>query len=615
MRAAKGFFKKNLISVACLLLALVILVSGIISYAKYVMDDDYNGATGIGYFSYSASIDGVSALSFTNTAFWGGSVEGDQSEENLVAMNAIRTVDFSINNFDGDKVNAVRTGYSMTFTVPQIFGDSLALQIMNESGKAMLPQIVISDITSKTAYSTEDCVDYNGEIYVGEVHDKDGNKVDADPVNGNDLYFRVTETMVNGMPAYTATASTPRGNVVVDIKSRMDTKEQVLNFRLWDISKIVASNPAFNSEGGQLLAPLTITIVEEKVFYDITVTIPEFELPAGVKTTNRHTMRIVPTSVLDDTHLGGLIIDKSTGVAADEIYSGQQLDLQCVHENIKIYADAGKTNLLTNVTEPVFGSVKVYNAGNVSTIKTVSPALKENIDPDISDASKAYSATGWTLFQDWKEVSREGTGGNYTANMQRIEERTLVFVVYEKTTVANHIITTQVLSVSDTDAYGHQIDVSLKETTQTTTSVETRPVGTLTVVQRREYTRADTYTGGSLTATGGVTTGDPYAYSQEESVYVPGDVPTTTNTSSPVEKIVYKDIKRSYETVGITTGTVSYTPVNPDGTFGETEYYTSSDPFSIYQDGGVLKKYYVSQCFSKTYPLSVNVTFEQESGK
>ena len=604
--------KRNIVPLISLSLAIVIAVSGFISYAKFITEKNSGGSSSIGYFSYSASIDGVSALSFTNTSFWGESLDG--GGETLVAMNAIRTIDFSINNFEGDNVNAVRTGYSMTFTSPQLFSSSLAFQIIDDDGSSMLPQIVISDILSKTEFSTADSVDYNGQIYIGSVHDKNGSTVAADAVNGNDLYFRVSRSTVNDMTAYTATASTPRGNVVISINPRMDMKEQTLNFRLWDISAIVADNPAFNAEGGQLLSPLTIVIEENIVYYDVTVTVPEFLLPAGVKTTNKHTMRIVPTTILDDTELGGLIVDKATGEAAETLYSGQQLMLQSTHENIKIYSDAGKTNLLSEINEPVFGSVKVYNAGTSSTIMAVSPTVEETVKPDISNISSAYSNTGWSVTKDWYEESRTGTASNYTANMKRLEQRTLVFVVYEQTSVSDYTIVTEVLSASGIDANGNQSNISLKETTETITTVEKRPVGTVTVIQERELTRVDTYNGSTL-VNGSVNTGDSYVLSEEESVYVPGDVTIEDHVSDPHVKTEYKDILRHYEKVDITAKKVSYTPIKPDGTPGDTPVYTSSSPFSIYSGTPAKRKYYVSQSFSKSYPLSVNITFEQRANK
>ena len=620
-----GFAKKNIVSLVSILLAVVILISGIISYAKFITKGKYDGSSGAGFFSYSASIDGVSALSFTNTAFWGGSVEEDQSEENLVAMNAIRTVDFSINNFDNEgNINSVRTGYSMTFTAPQIFSHSLAFQIVNQDASAMIPQIVLTDIMSKTSFSTSESIDYNGEMYVGNGHDESGNAVLPDALNGNDLYFNVTKTAMDGMVgeySYTATSTLPDGKVVISVVPRKETKRQLLHFRLWDISSIVQSNPGFNDEGGKLLAPLCIAIEEEQIFYDITVTMPAFELPAGVKTTNKHTIRLVPTAILDDTHLGGFIIDKdryeSTGdyVKVGSLYANQEVMLQSVYENIVSYSDAGRTHEISNVIEPVFGSVKVYTTGKSTTVKTVSPTVTETINPSITEGSAdIYQViSDWSTVQDWEEDSRSGESGNHTSQMKMIEQKSVMFIVYEKTTGADHTITTYVNDAEEQDSHGNQTEIQLTETTSTITTVEKRPIGTITVVFRRESTRTDTYSGGTLQSQSAVTTGDATVYSQEESVTVPGDVTTDVVTNSPVVKTVYKNIHRNYKVAEITTKSVSYTVINDDGTTGETTYYTSSSPFSIYDIGGVTRHYYISQCFSKSYPLSVDITFEQRS--
>lgn len=612
MNKCVKLLKRNTVPLISILLAIIIAVGGFISYAKFISDENGNGASSIGFFSYSASIDGVSALSFTNTAFWGTGLDGDF--ENLVAMNAIRTIDFSINNFEGEKVNTVRTGYSMTFTSPKIFAESLAFQIIDNDGSAMLPQIVVSDILTKNAFSTEDSVDYNGQNYIGDVYDKNGDKVLANAIDGNDLYFTVSKSTVNDMTAYTATASTPNGKVIVSVTPKMETKEQTLNFRLWDISQIVMENPAFNAEGGTLLSPLTIVLEETQVYYDITVTTPDFMLPAGVKTTNKHTMRLVPTTVLDDTHLGGLIIDKTTDNAAETLYSGQQLMLQSTHENIKVYANSGKTELLSDISEPVFGSIKVYNAGSSSVINAVSPTVETTVKPDVSNVSSAYSNTGWSTTKNWYEESRTGEGSNYTANMKKLEQRTLVFIVYEQTSVSDHVITTEVLSVSGLDSNGNQASVSLMETTETVTTIEKRPVGTVTVIQEREVMRKDVYVGG-VPETGAVSTGDPYVVLNEESVYVPNDVMNEESVSAPQISTVYKDISRHYEKVDVVAKTVSYTPIKADGTYGDTTVYTSSSPFSTHAGTPSMRKYYVSQSFSKSYPLSVNITFEQRANK
>ena len=128
--------KKNLISFICILLAVVMAVGGVISYAKFMSGENLGDTTGIGLFSYSASINGISALTFTNTDFWGSADSSVSGVENMVAMNVIRTIDFEMKNFDGDKVNAVRTGYTMTYTSPVAFASSLALQVVDNDGTA-----------------------------------------------------------------------------------------------------------------------------------------------------------------------------------------------------------------------------------------------------------------------------------------------------------------------------------------------------------------------------------------------------------------------------------------------------------------------------------------------
>lgn len=60
-----AFVKRNAFSCACFLLALLVFVTGSVSYAKYVTGSSGGGGASAGTFSVSATIDSVSALSFT----------------------------------------------------------------------------------------------------------------------------------------------------------------------------------------------------------------------------------------------------------------------------------------------------------------------------------------------------------------------------------------------------------------------------------------------------------------------------------------------------------------------------------------------------------------------
>ena len=137
--AVVSFVRQNFLSCACFLLAIMVLVTGTISYSKYLSTELSEPSGKAGSFSCSANIADVSALSFTNTAFWGGSVDDDR-----IALNALRSLTFTVNNYqtssDGKKsVASVRMKYSVVFSAPKNFVDKLAVQLFDASDKAVLP--------------------------------------------------------------------------------------------------------------------------------------------------------------------------------------------------------------------------------------------------------------------------------------------------------------------------------------------------------------------------------------------------------------------------------------------------------------------------------------------
>ena len=136
-----AFVKKNIFACACFLLAVMLFFVGSVSYSRYISSNSLNNLPSAGSFTCSANIDGVSSLSFTNTAFWGGSLAEDK-----VAMNALRNIDFTVNNYqtvnDKKVVNEVKTSYSLVFTAPYTFVQRLAFQPFHGEDIPFLPQKV-----------------------------------------------------------------------------------------------------------------------------------------------------------------------------------------------------------------------------------------------------------------------------------------------------------------------------------------------------------------------------------------------------------------------------------------------------------------------------------------
>jgi len=173
MNRVLKYVKKNISSFICFLMAIIVALTATLSYARYITDGKFGAASSIGSFSCSATIDGVSAVSFTNTAFWGGTAEDDRND---IAMNALRSLHFSVNNYDvvnGNKVvNEVRTRYTLIFTAPQTFAERLAIQLFNgETGVPMLPQILLSDIVENagSTFDTGYSDNFNGDENIDDV--------------------------------------------------------------------------------------------------------------------------------------------------------------------------------------------------------------------------------------------------------------------------------------------------------------------------------------------------------------------------------------------------------------------------------------------------------------
>ena len=118
LKKAKVFLKRNAFSLACFLLAVLVSITGTVSYSRYLSSSPTDANPVIANFDVSGQIDHVSALSFTNTAFWGGT-----SADDRIAMNALRSIEFSVNNFKVirgvEKIAEVKTAYRLVFVAPK----------------------------------------------------------------------------------------------------------------------------------------------------------------------------------------------------------------------------------------------------------------------------------------------------------------------------------------------------------------------------------------------------------------------------------------------------------------------------------------------------------------
>lgn len=299
MKKTFGWIKQNIFSVICVLMAMAVFITGGISYSKYISSEPSGGKTNIGNFTCVASIDGVSALSFTNTAFWGGSVADDR-----IAMNALRTLEFTVSNHetaDGvHRVNHVKTGYTLAFSTPQNFGEKLALQLFDKGAKAIMPQIVIGDILATKdggTYDTANSEDYHADSF-------------------EDMRFIVRRSGTAG--AETIRATCQDNGITLTLEPYTCEVKQTLLFRLWDCSILTTKeNPKADIEGGTLCPPLEITYTSEVLYYRIMISHPSFTMEAGVEETHKYSICIAPTSEISDVHLGGNLSEDSRCLKVD----------------------------------------------------------------------------------------------------------------------------------------------------------------------------------------------------------------------------------------------------------------------------------------------------------
>lgn len=336
-----AFFKRNAFSCVCLLLALLVFVTGSVSYSKYVVGGSGGGSANAASFSVSATIDGVSALSFTNTSFWGGSVESDK-----IAMNALRTLNFSVNNFKTDsvgnkKVSDVKMQYTLTFSAPKNFAEKLAIQPFTAGGSAIMPQIVIADLiaagNSGNAFNTRLSADYNG-------------------TDTTDLTFTVSK---NAASTYYFAQS---GKYTIIVESFPKVVKQTLLMRSWNTSAVTSEeHPTLDSEAGKLQPPVTVTYSAEVDFYRISIGCTDFTLPAGKEQTAKYSLQLAPTDTIEDGHLGGSFVD----VTRDS--SGNVTSFTPIKA---IYSDGSKTWTVQTTRERLIDNYYADDTFSGSVIKT-----------------------------------------------------------------------------------------------------------------------------------------------------------------------------------------------------------------------------------------------------
>ena len=644
------YVKSNLFACACFFWAIMIFLIGSFSYARFISSEPVRSLPQAGSFVCSANIDGVSSLSFTNTAFWGGTLTNDR-----VAMSALRSIDFTVNNFKmvGDKkvVNEVKTSYSLSFSAPANFVQRLALQPFkfDELGDEhpLLPQIVINDIMHAgdigKSYNTGDSEDYQGvDVY--------------------EMNFEIEKSGNGNIADYIATAYDTKGNVEAQIRLEHFRKEvpQKLLFRMWDVSHLTTTQqPSMNTESGKLLPPLEITATQTIDYYKIIISIPGvLVMPAAVETTYNHSVHLTPTHTITDDHLAGYFVNyNENGVksAVTQIYadSDKQWTVERVEEGHvgKFYYDEALTQpipvsdtnkeQLTHVHEfNVMDSYTIYNENETILGKPVT--FTEVLEGQKGNWKEASSETVTSTIDAQSDIRLTKSGNNWSeSNSNNPDYKASVSVVKTTTTSYSAMtvgtLTREVTETEDIYVLGtkegytkptlEKVYLRVKYSDTISSAAVTGSV-TKTVVTTYTYNI-------TMQKKGNGWWGNNYSnYNPDDderqailellygelltnsSVETTEDVSVDLGQSSSV-RYQLRDITRNILRSTMTIDNIKWVTFDGNGNTavdanGSIIYqnFDESSPLKLYGDDG-LQDYYLSPCYSKNYPFYVDVIFEQ----
>lgn len=467
-----AFLKKNVFSCVCLLLAISVCVTGTVSYSKYLSGGVGGDAAGTGTFSVSASIDGVSALSFTNTAFWGGSAENDK-----IAMNALRTLNFSVNNFKKDaegnvKPSDVRMKYILNFSAPKNFAEKLAIQPFDDKKEALLPQIVIADLISAgdkgVDFDTSKSSDYNGTVFA-------------------DFVFKVTK---NSASTYYSAKSS---GFTISVEKYQKESEQTLLMRSWDTSSVTTEdNPTLENEAGKLQPPITVTYKAKTDFYRISIACDDFVFPAGSPMTKEYSLQLAPTDTIADGHLGGFFMDVTKDGSGNvtafspikEIYSDESKNwtIQTTRESVtdNYYSDDtfSGTVLKTQTDEyGVMGNPKIYTQGSVTSEKT---SAKKEVNETTTEGTLPSDYTEEYV----KKATVETDSDTLTTNANEAISWNKVTVTGGAPTYSNYKTTALAVAKRKNNTYGTDFYIHKVTGTQTGTVTVKKTTTTKKVISK-----------------------------------------------------------------------------------------------------------------------------------
>ena len=672
--------KRNAFSLACFLLAVLVSFTGTVSYSRYLSSSPNYEEPILANFDVSGQIDHVSALSFTNTAFWGGT-----SADDRIAMNALRSIEFSVNNFKVirgvEKVAEVKTAYRLVFVAPKNFIERMAFQVFDVDEDPMIPQFVVEDFFNEINlghdhYNTAESVNYHGVETI------------------NDMVFeaqKLSET------SFKAVGYNNNGKVTIKFDLHQAEMHQQLLFRTWDCWDFTDEEPYYieSEEGGDLLPPLTVNYTNLTDFYTVTVSMDRFFMPGGVKTVKEHCIHLTPTHPLHDHHLGSYFVEDyvdENGTTQtrriQSIYGGPDAQgnlkdwtLKTIHENVtnEYYVDdryENGTAVLTPHGTPkveqmylnVMGNKTVYNLNEERTEKSSATTTIADASPHMGgiwehsyivedgpyeddgfeyiylhketseeDGRPIWRVVGPGDANDYNKIEDYDTGKTIQANQNyfriKVDPKTSkrYTAVSEKITEGPLIETInvsqsyKVRSVEILPTGQEKIVLEMHETVDTTEIVKGEAVRTTGVKYNFDYIMGNIEQYVKTTGKNPKETWQKYnrgdfdifrmVYREPSSIeYVPN---CELEDNFHEDSYYVKTIIREEHSSNIKIESVEWSVEQEDGSFKPVTF-TYDSPFVFFEKyltpGGQVvdrERIFLSQCYSKNYPFSVNILFEQ----
>ena len=595
----------NVWRLASSFLAAVLLSTYVLSFiaAKFVSKESSDDQARVASFSCSAIIDDVSALSFTNTAFWSG------EHTDRVAMNALRTMHVVVRNWedvDGERrVAEVPTSFDLQFTAPANFVEKLAVQfsdhVLHHGDHVVLPQIDIESVIAAAKegrqYNTAESEDYGA-------------------VEGMEIIFDTgVYTTADGKEAYHMWDS-GSGELEIRIEPVVLEMERVLYFRIWDTSgRTSPENPTVNSEGGTLLSPLEIRYTEPVNCYKFSYHHPSFVLGAGVEEENCYTISMTPKHAIHDHQLGGFLAARDEGSSLEEptfhLYKGiDRLD--------DLYAMTINGELTDTYPD---GTTEVHHHTMVSSVKEFVEGQTVTENPEIyREQTKDQEPVSGGVYLYYQRSGNTYTFAELsTQNLTNYQYRIFVSAA----TLSETVTTTTMETITTNSIVVDKMAPEPNQPAGVYSQWETldQDVIKKTIVKTDQAYQIDTasvtyqYRNGSTWTSSGT-----YARNFRNNLPV-ADIPVAHHTSTTTGDVGQNDgikidrtLRRQHHYV-VCPGTITMVrrQIGTDAEGQPIYMEYSENTFQLFEEeGGVqVQKFFLSQCYSKNYPLVGNVRFEQ----